>query len=173
MIRAVAGPIGEEIRASTELVTPESEHVLDWFHITMRVTVLEQNARGVAHHDETAGERLLNSPESIKSLLSHDNQHRSQRKIGFFEEDVDGLELNYPHLGKFVRAAQEFAVYVIRDAGSLTSYGERFRTCYRKPEPARSMARFGRSSNAGIRASSTTTSRPPLMPLQPDAPHTS
>ena len=27
---------GEEIRALTELVTPESEHVLDWFHITMR-----------------------------------------------------------------------------------------------------------------------------------------
>jgi hypothetical protein len=26
---------GEEIRALTELVTPESEHVLDWFHITM------------------------------------------------------------------------------------------------------------------------------------------
>jgi hypothetical protein len=42
---------GEEIRALTELVAPESEHVLDWFHITMRVTVLEQFARGVAHHD--------------------------------------------------------------------------------------------------------------------------
>jgi hypothetical protein len=39
---------GEEIRALTELVTPASEHVLDWFHITMRLTVLEQYARGVA-----------------------------------------------------------------------------------------------------------------------------
>jgi hypothetical protein len=29
---------GEEVRALTELVTPGSEHVLDWFHITMRVT---------------------------------------------------------------------------------------------------------------------------------------
>jgi len=33
---------GEEVRALTELVTPEAEHVLDWFHITMRLTVLSQ-----------------------------------------------------------------------------------------------------------------------------------
>jgi hypothetical protein len=39
--------------------------VLDWFLIAMRVTVLEQYARGVAHHDETAGQRLLESLESI------------------------------------------------------------------------------------------------------------
>ena len=35
---------GEEVRALTELVTPEAEHVLDWFHIAMRLTVLEQYA---------------------------------------------------------------------------------------------------------------------------------
>ncbi len=46
---------GEEVRALTELVTPEAEHVLDWFHITMRLTVLSQYARGVAHHDEAEG----------------------------------------------------------------------------------------------------------------------
>ena len=43
---------GEEVRALTELVIPEAEHVLDWFHTAMRLTMLEQYARGVAHHDE-------------------------------------------------------------------------------------------------------------------------
>ena len=32
---------GEEIRALTELITPESKNIRDWFHIAMRVTVLE------------------------------------------------------------------------------------------------------------------------------------
>jgi hypothetical protein len=63
----------EEIRALTELVTPGSEHVLDWFHITMRVTVLEQYARGVAHHDEAAGARLLEELERSKWFLWHGN----------------------------------------------------------------------------------------------------
>ena len=43
---------GEEVRSLTELVSPEARRVLDWFHIAMRLTVLEQYAREVAHHDE-------------------------------------------------------------------------------------------------------------------------
>ena len=118
---------GEEIRALTEQITPESEHVLDWFHIAMRVTVLEQYARGVAHYDEAAGQRLLELLESIKWLLWHGNRYRSREEIGFFESDVDGLALDYPHLGKFARAAHEFAVYISCNAASLINYGERYR----------------------------------------------
>jgi hypothetical protein len=35
---------GEEVRALSELVTPASEHVLDWFHITMRLTAARQQS---------------------------------------------------------------------------------------------------------------------------------
>lgn len=118
---------GEEIRALTELIAPESEHVLDWFHITMRVTVLEQYARGVAHHDADAGQHLLDQLERIKWLLWHGNQHRSRQEIEFFKAELDGLELDYPHLGKFTRAAHEFAVYINSNTESLINYGERYR----------------------------------------------
>jgi hypothetical protein len=118
---------GEEIRALTEFVTPVSEHVLDWFHITMRVTVLEQYARGVAHHDEAAGARLLAELERSKWLLWHGNQHRAQESIDVFEADVDGLEVAYPNLGKFAKSAREFAVYIKSNTNSLINYGERFR----------------------------------------------
>jgi hypothetical protein len=118
---------GEEIRSLAERVTPESEHVLDWFHITMRLTVLCQYARGVAHHDEAAGQSLLEELERIKWLLWHGNQHRAGETISFFLDDVDGLEVDYPNLSKFVRAAQEFSVYIASNTGSLINYGERFR----------------------------------------------
>ena len=36
--------------------------------------------------------------------------------------------MDYPHLGKFARSAQEFAVYIRSNAGSLINYGERFRS---------------------------------------------
>ena len=118
---------GEEVRALTELVTPGSEHVLDWFHITMRITVLCQYARGVAHHDETAGERLLNDLERIKWFLWHGNQYRARQIIESFMTDIDALEVDYPNLGKFDRASGEFAVYIASNIGSLINYGERFR----------------------------------------------
>ena len=112
----------------TELVTPEAEHVLDWFHVTVRLTVLSQNARGVAHHDKPEGARLLAALDSIKWLLWHGNQYRAGEEIAFLEDDVDGLAMDYPHLNKFGRAAHEFAVYITSNAASLINYGERFRS---------------------------------------------
>jgi hypothetical protein len=119
---------GEEVRALTERVTPEAEHVLDWFHIAMRLTVLEQYARGVAHHDEKEGAQLLNDLERTKWLLWHGNYHRAQQHADDLRDDVKGLEMDYPHLGKFARSAHEFAVYIRSNAGSLINYGERFRS---------------------------------------------
>lgn len=118
---------GEEVRSLAELVTPDAEHVLDWFHITMRLTVLGQYARGVAPYDAAESTRLLKSLERVKWLLWHGNRHRVGEEIAFLENDVDGLELDYPNLGKFVRATHEFAVYIATNAGSLINYGERFR----------------------------------------------
>ncbi len=38
---------GEEVRSLAKMIAPASEHVLDWFHITMRITVLRQFAQGL------------------------------------------------------------------------------------------------------------------------------
>lgn len=161
---------GEEIRALTEWVTPQAEHVLDWFHIAMRVTVFEQYARGVAHHDEAAGRRLLDSLESIKWLLWHGNQHRSREEIGFFEDEVDGLEVDYPHLSKFMRAAREFAGYIAGNAASLINYGERYRAGERtsscRPAPACSTERSGRCSSDGTQGWQMITRPPTFRRLQ-------
>jgi len=96
---------GEEVRALTELVTPEAEHVLDWFHIAMRLTVLEQYARGVAHHNAHEGARLLRTLERINWPLWHGNGHRARQQADDLRDDAKGLELDYPHLGKFARSA--------------------------------------------------------------------
>src|ERR1039457_5299408 len=93
----------------------------------MRLTVLGQYARGVAHHDEAKGADLLKSLERIKWLLWHGNLQRASMAIERFEDDVGELEVDYPHLRKFARAAHEFAVYITSNASSLINYGERFR----------------------------------------------
>jgi len=110
---------GEAVRALTELISPCGEHVLDWFHITMRITVLSQYARGVAQHDEGAGSRLLDDLQRIKWLLWHGNTYRVRDEIDSFQDQVDGLEVPYANLPKFVTAAHEFAVYIAANADSL------------------------------------------------------
>src|SRR5260370_29117768 len=44
-----------------------------------------------------------------------------------FEDGVDALEVDYPNLRRFAKAAHEFAVYIADNAGSIINYGERFR----------------------------------------------
>jgi hypothetical protein len=78
----------------------------------------KRDHRGVAHHDDAEGARLAASLDSIKWLLWHGNQHSALEAIGFFEDDVGALEVGYPNLGKFARAAHEFAVYITSNTGS-------------------------------------------------------
>ena len=38
---------GEDVRRVQQYLHPSSEHLLDWFHITMRLTVLQQQTKGL------------------------------------------------------------------------------------------------------------------------------
>ena len=118
---------GEEVRSLAEQFSPCSEHVLDWFHITMRITVLRQYAKRLAQHDEAAGTRLLQELDRIKWLLWHGNTHRAQETGDAFVDDAEGLETDYPNLRRFVVAAREFRIYIGSNKGSLINYGERYR----------------------------------------------
>jgi hypothetical protein len=118
---------GDEIEALTELISPCGEHVLDWFHVAMRLTVLGQYAKGVAQLEGTEGARLLAELERIKWRLWHGDIHRALEEIRDLEDEVDGLELAYPHLARFKRATREFRVYIGENAGSIIDYGERYR----------------------------------------------
>jgi hypothetical protein len=75
----------------------------------------------------SAGARLLAELERSKWLLWHGNQHRAHEAIETLEDDVDGLEVDYPNLRKFAKSVHEFAVYIKSNTGSLINYGERFR----------------------------------------------
>jgi hypothetical protein len=118
---------GEEVRALTTFIAPAAEHVLDWFHITMRLTMLSQYARGIAHYDASEGDRLLRELERIKWWLWHDNQYRASEAIAGIEDDVAELTVAYPNLAKFKRAVHEFAGTIAVNTDSLINYGERFR----------------------------------------------
>jgi hypothetical protein len=118
---------GEEVRALAELISPCSEHVLDWFHIAMRLTVLGQYAKGVTQLDHPVGSRLLADLERVKWLLWHGNQRRAREVIQCVSDEVDALDVDYPNVRKFAKATHEFSVYIAANAGSLINYGERYR----------------------------------------------
>ena len=62
---------GETVRTLQAYLHPSSEHVLDWFHITMGLTVLNQQTKGVAEEDSALGAETAQFLESVKHDLWH------------------------------------------------------------------------------------------------------
>ena len=119
---------GEEVRSLAKMIAPASEHVLDWFHITMRITVLRQFAQGLENHDEQAGLDMLDALKRIKWYLWHGNGYRVHDEISDLYCDAEAIETVYPNMRKFLTAIGEFRSYIAAYDASLINYGERYRS---------------------------------------------
>src|SRR4051812_5779735 len=122
---------------------PAAEQILDWFHLTMRITVLQQCARGLAQqwaahvaHDaaeESLGRRL----ESVKHYLWHGNTSKALEQVRWLAEDLycwDSDEEGEPQpqagsegAARMLKYVQELESYIRNNAGYIVNYGERYR----------------------------------------------
>src|SRR6516162_8534309 len=86
---------GEDVRNVQVYLNPEAEHLLDWFHLTMRLTVLLQIAKGIPGKiGEGEEEYALRSQvekqlESIKWYLWHGNAFQALNQLESLEMDLE------------------------------------------------------------------------------------
>ena len=57
---------GDTVRDLPLYMSPEAEHILDWFHITMKLTVLDQYGKGLVHCDQVLGEQIRDQIMRLK-----------------------------------------------------------------------------------------------------------
>jgi hypothetical protein len=106
---------------------PESEHVLDWFHITMRLTVLKQFAKGMVHTDPEIAEQVKRNLDRTKWFLWHGNLERALDTLDDIMIHINDPDLRYDKRRKFVAKLEEFDTYISNNAGMIPNYGERWR----------------------------------------------
>ena len=119
---------GETVRDLQLYMSPEAEHILEWFHITMRITVLNQFIKGLIKINQESGEKIQKDMESAKWYLWHGNVERALEKL----EDVifqceEDFEKTYPQYGKLERHLDDFFTYITNNRLYITDYGERWR----------------------------------------------
>lgn len=124
----------ENLRDLQLAMSPEAEHILDWFHVSMRFTVLRQMSLGlpevIVGNDGDKFE--LRAPmqkhlERIKWFLWHGNVYQAFEVL---DEATDELELAMEErpgekLRKFARTFEELKNYIRRNRGCIPNYGER------------------------------------------------
>lgn len=125
---------GDTVRDLSFNLHPEAEHVLDWFHVTMRLTVMNQMAKGLPAQSEiTSASKVTKQLESLKWNLWHGNVSRAETRCDNLAIDLEDMQLGEPTgsptpaIPKLWRALQEFRHYIKANRGFIPNYGDRYR----------------------------------------------
>jgi hypothetical protein len=117
----------DTVRALQLYMSPEAEHILDWFHLAMKLTVLDQYAKGLVHCDAGLGEEIREKIERLKWSLWHGNLYKALYKIEDIESLLYNFEETYPKFRQLLKAVEEFRTYVTNNRHLIPNYGERYR----------------------------------------------
>ena len=129
---------GEDIRYIPTFINAQAEHLLDWFHITMRITVMANMAKSLKPrppHPEGPDDEppvdlaadVATELTRLKWFLWHGNVYRALDTIETIIFDLDD-EHPPPQQARLLKAVQEFHTYIQSNTNRIPNYGERYRS---------------------------------------------
>ena len=126
---------GDTVRDLQLYLRPEAEHLLDWFHVSMRLTVLQQTAKGLPdqirddEEDYSLRDPVVQELERLKWFLWHGNGYKALQVVQSVEMDLDAaVATSRDHTArKLLKAVEEFHTYIENNQGFIPNYGERYR----------------------------------------------
>lgn len=117
----------DNVRDLQYLMYPEAEHILDWFHLTMRITVLNQYAKGLEKSDPENGLTITKNLESAKWYLWHGNTENALDKLEDCYCILEYEEIKYANCKKFLKHLDEMDTYIRNNNHLIPNYGEKYR----------------------------------------------
>src|SRR5664279_3737578 len=118
---------GEDVRQVQEYLHPNGEHIIDWFHITMRLTVLQQQTKALQAERPDEGASSSKQIESIKHLLWHGNVDEALDRVDSLFMDLDLISRQSAPADKLAVGIADLRTYIRNNRGSIPNYGERYR----------------------------------------------
>ncbi|MBL4867727.1 MAG: hypothetical protein JKY67_15270 [Pseudomonadales bacterium] len=117
----------ENLRAIQTMICPEAEHTLDWFHLTMRLTVLNQYSKGLQKSDPEHGSAIIKDLDSAKRNLWHGNTGNALDKLEDCYCTIDYEEIKYVNCKKFQKHLEDMVTYIRNNRFLIPNYGEKYR----------------------------------------------
>jgi len=125
---------GDTVRDLQLYLNPYAEHLLDWFHLAMPLTILQQIAKGlpqtISDEEETYRLRdaVVRELERLKWFLWHGNVYKALQVVEAAEMDLDVAAATGDGTArKLLKAVAEFHTYMDRNRAFIPNYGERYR----------------------------------------------
>jgi hypothetical protein len=120
---------GDTVRDLPFYLSPRSEHILDWFHITMKITIIKQIAKGILG---TKYQKFQDEIDSIKWYLWHGNAFRALDLLETLSDELstspeDQKNKKNNSKDKLWKLVDEFGTYIQNNQEFIINYGERYR----------------------------------------------
>ena len=117
------------LRAVQRHVAPQAEHILDWFHISMKFQNLKQVAKGISGlTDGALRHHALAQLERVKWRFWHGQVERGLTGLVRLRQWTHARCFEHiPTMAKLGRALLEVIRYLEANADSLPNYGRRYR----------------------------------------------
>jgi hypothetical protein len=119
---------GDTVRELQMYLHPEAEHLLDLFHISMRITVMGQMAKGLSARESPDASRDVEKQlERVKWYLWHGNVFRALQRLEDLAMDLGDIGPVTEGLKKLRKAVHEFQGYIAANKPFIPNYGDRYR----------------------------------------------
>ena len=106
---------------------PKATHILDWFHLAMKLTVLSQYGKGLVPCEGVLGEAICAQIDRLKWSLWHGQVDKALGKIDDLESSIESLKETYARHAGLVKALSELRTYIVNNRHWIPNYGERYR----------------------------------------------
>jgi hypothetical protein len=116
----------DTLRALQLEMSPQATHILDWFHVTMRLTVLDQYGKGLVHCDAVLGKEIREKIERLKWSLWHGQVDKALGKIDDLASSIALFQQTYARFTQLVKALSELRTYIGNNRHVIPNYGQRY-----------------------------------------------
>ena len=108
-------------------MSPKATHILDWYHLSMKLTVLGQYGKGLVQCEAVLGATICDQIERLQWSLWHGQVDKALGKIDALESSIESLKETYARYVGLVKALSELRTYIVNNRSLIPNYGERYR----------------------------------------------
>jgi len=118
---------GDTVRNIQTYLHPSSTHLIDWFHVAMKLMVLQQQNKAFVEENPEEGAHIAKTFERVKHYLWHGNVDKALECLGLLLFDLEAQRHRFPVAAKLERGVTEFDTYIRNNQKFIPNFGERYR----------------------------------------------
>ena len=107
-------------------MSPKATHILDWFHLSMKLTVLGQYGKGLVQCDPVLGQEIRDQIERLKWSLWHGQVDKALGKLNDLESSIEPFNETYARFPQLVKALSGLRTSIVHNRHLRPHYGERY-----------------------------------------------